>query len=516
MIKTTKRSNRQNIGLIACILVRNRSLAWNVHETPKETCFVFPTRWHERTHIRTPLFFSATNSNENKDDDNLHSSLGAKGNKNDFAGLYGNKSDEGSSQEGILLDSQAYLQADALVQSDGSFSLDFNPIRPQPNMKNPLYKSAADRLLTAPPHPFTNNDQLVNANDQRSSPNQQLTDEEMLLQAMANINNKSQRIDPELLHQQVFADEEAYLRQSEEFRKSLTTLYDDGKESPMSKARREAIEIYNQGVLDSLLKDIDEMEEMALTREEAMKQAKRESPLSEQALCCKCGCKVTPDVIERFQKIRMAQEDATSQTQHRKLDMLCDACYGSRFRSSNEAVTRLGAGQFGESSSAKMWDKRTHRPRRSEEQGMWESSLNSLSFLSSPKKYDATEQHESNPQNDAARRQKIAQPSRELRSRDLTRQNIQRQSEIGLDVVKQEEISEKYRARMRQRKIPEENDGEAITIREVRSNASSYQVRKSDDTSGENEEWVKVSDEKSKRMFYWNKTTGEMRKRPPD
>jgi hypothetical protein len=40
-------------------------------------------------------------------------------------------------------------------------------------------------------------------------------------------------------------------------------------------------------------------------------------------------------------------------------------------------------------------------------------------------------------------------------------------------------------------------------------------VKKSD-TSGESEEWVKVSDEKSRRMFYWNKTSGEMRKRPPE
>eukprot|EP00804_Cyclotella_cryptica_P011369 CCRYP_016047-RA/>CCRYP_016047-RA protein AED:0.23 eAED:-0.19 QI:0/-1/0/1/-1/1/1/0/514 len=514
MVKNTRGHNRRNIGLIAIILVEYHCLAWNSHVTLKQTSFVFPTCRHSSTkNIGTSLCFSAINNNDNKDGNILHTASGERGESNDSEDLYANKSDEGILEEGILLDAQTYLEADGLVQQDGTLNLNFNPVRPEPKMKSPLYKSAADRLLAAPFYSLRNNDQLDNPYDQRSISSQKLTDEEMLLQAMANINDKSQRIDPELLHQQVFSDEQAYLQQSEDFRSSLTTLYDDGKESPMAKARREATESYNQGVLDSLMKEIDEMEEMALTREEALKQAKKESPLSELTLCCKCGCKVTPGVIERFQKMRMAQADGSSQSQHRKPVLLCDACYGSQFRASNEAVTRLGAGQFGEASAAKMWDKKTYRPRRSGEQGTWgESFVDSSPFYQFPKRYGATEKVESNRQPDAVMRQKMTPPPRDSGNSKLQRQQIQRESQMPSNVFEEKTSREDQMTRMRQRQNPKKSNEEGVTIRKDSSNVSSYKQVVKSEKSGESEEWVRVTDEKSRRTYYWNKTTGEMRK----
>ena len=78
--------------------------------------------------------------------------------------------------------------------------------------------------------------------------------------------------DSKTLHERVFEEERAYLEQSEGFRKMLSAMsdneYDD--ESPMAKSRREEIERYNESVIDKLIREIDEMEDLAVSREEAM------------------------------------------------------------------------------------------------------------------------------------------------------------------------------------------------------------------------------------------------------
>jgi hypothetical protein len=318
----------------------------------------------------------------------------------------------------------------------------------------------------------------------------------MLLQAVRNIENNKQQTDSELLYQQVFAEEQTYLQQSEEFRKSLTTIYSDGTETPMAKARREAIESYNDEILEKLLMDIDEIEALTPTEEEAVKQAKSEALLN--GVCSRCGCRVTPDVVERFEKMMDAQNDMMN-AQNQRVEMLCDACYGVNFRTTDEAYVRLGGADMSSgSTSAKMWDKKRMKPRRYDTQVQQRGRLDTSSLFQMPKEYrtnidlDAV-QSQVEPVNtgDVDKAQTLRSRSRELGSRELERRKMARELELSSG-----------------------NVGDQRTARDQYNQNSDPRVTRQ--SLDPNEEWTQVTDEKSQRMLYWNKSTGEMRKTPPE
>jgi len=167
-------------------------------------------------------------------------------------------------------------------------------------------------------------------------------------------------------------------------------------ESPMAKDRRESIERYNDKVLSDLMREMDEMEEMAISREEAMglvvvddtKEAAAAAGdrnnnsrnnerggggVGDEVLCYKCGLRVTPDMIQRAEVIEIISNrdggigsgggegggggGALLRKKHgddaiRSSGMLCSACYGQRFRAANEATLRTAvwAGSGGPSS----------------------------------------------------------------------------------------------------------------------------------------------------------------------
>ena len=350
---------------------------------------------------------------------------------------------------GLYLDEETYLQAeDRLLRPDGSLDLDNGdggggrsppPARggefgqqqqqqrqqqsrgwtttdessayyypPVSRIKNKTYRAAAEGLFSpAPSYSYMNpdDDDDDDDDDMMSESRRQLSDEEMLILAVNDIENRksggadgSSVIDPETLHRQVFAEEQTYLLQSEGFRKALSTMMlpDGGDvESPMAKDRRESIERYNDKVLSDLMREMDEMEEMAISREEAMglvvvddtKEAaaaavdrnntsrnnERGGRVGDEVLCYKCGLRVTPDMIQRAEVIEIISnrdggtasgggiggggggallrrkygDDAI-----RSSGMLCSACYGQRFRAANEATLRTAvwAGSGGPSS----------------------------------------------------------------------------------------------------------------------------------------------------------------------
>ena len=501
-------------GLIAGFLIENNCVAWNVH---KASCNCHPMCRQVSKRIRSPLVLLAADGIHDGNDNTNESTMHARDDAPTYSGdLYNNLNDEVGVGEGIFLDAETYLQAESLLQPDGSLDLDFNTKATKPKVQNPIYQSAADALLSPQSYP---SDGMDPTNVLKES-QRQLTEDEMLLQAMQRIQNPSQRIDPEVLHQQVFAEEQVYLQQSEEFRKSLSTLFTNEAETPMAKARREAIQSYNDGVLEDLMKDIDEMEKIAPSREEAMKLARAEAPLNNHVLCSKCGCRVTPDVIERFERMKAAQESGAMQYQ--KIEMICDACYGSQFRSTNEAQTRLGVGLNGDYSSARMWEKKPLRPRRDGDQSKTsESFLDTSSLFQMPTGYgEATsvDPNSHNPQNRTNRssgstnkRQMVSPQSREFRRPDQTGRTMQAKSDYRSSTVEKQFIrSEQYMAKTQNR------TGDMVTTREDRLKMMrSKQTAKPKSTEG-SEEWVKVTDPKSQRMFYWNKSTGEMRKRPPE
>jgi hypothetical protein len=460
------------------ILIGKRCVAWN-----EKTCFAFHAARHATKSKRSTPILSA---DSNKEDANDLQSLLNRGDPSDSAGLSSLFEDMPA---GVLLDSESYLQADSYLQQDGTLNFDGNYNKWEQKRNNPLYQSAADALLSTSSQTLEDDQSELGAEASRQ---RQLTDDELLFQAVGNIENNSHRIDPEELHQQVFAEEQTYLEQSEEFRKSLSTLYNDEAESPMAKARREAIDAYNDEILEKLLAEIDEIEKLALTKEEALKQAASQS--SGLEFCNRCGCKVTPDVIERIERTKGGFSENSSQK------VLCDACYMEKFRTFDEARLRLGVGNYGEGSFAKMYDEKKYKTRTRNDDRVkrryTQDGIDTSPLFQMPKETRVTEidietaKLELESRSDYTDTLQRSRPrTQQLGSRELTRR-MERQQKSELTRIVEEQVeSEKYVTRKK----------------EVRS-----------DAVARNEEWTRVTDEKSNKTFFWNKATGEMRKNPPE
>ena len=168
---------------------------------------------------------------------------------------------KGNNINGPYLDEETYLQAENnLLRPDGSLGLSSVS-----KIKNKTYQAVTEVLLSPAPSYSYDDD----AHDRSNG--SVLSDEEKLYRAVngkVDVTNDNM-IDPETLHREVFAEEEAYLQQSQTFRKALSSMTTND-ESPMAKDRREEIERYNEKVLIDLLKEMDEMEAMAVSREEAI------------------------------------------------------------------------------------------------------------------------------------------------------------------------------------------------------------------------------------------------------
>ncbi len=261
---------------------------------------------------------------------------------------------------GIFLDLDTYLQAEeTLLRPDGSLSGDSIILSKQQNQiimqttNEEAYQSAVMQGLFPPTYSYSPD----------TKQEQDFSDEELLLRAVTDIQTnqssttpQQQQMDAETLHQQVFAEEQVYLEQSEEFRKSLSNNLhsdDDNYETPMARGRREAVEEYNQQILSDLMREIEEMEAGAISREEALSRAKTDGSLMDKddvidvqsssttteegtlsagrnAFCSQCGLKVTPDMIQR--------------AKYGPQKLLCQACYGIKFRIKDEADVRLAPG----------------------------------------------------------------------------------------------------------------------------------------------------------------------------
>jgi hypothetical protein len=222
-------------------------------------------------------------------------------------------------------------------------------------------------------------------------------------------------------------------------------------------------------------------------------------------------------VIERFERMKAAQESGAMQYQ--KIEMICDACYGSQFRSTNEAQTRLGVGLNGDYSSARMWEKKPLRPRRDVDQSKTrESFFDTSSLFQMPNETKSVDPSSVIAQSRKTRfnantdkRQRMASQPREYGRPEQTRRWVQTTTDNRYSTVEKQLItSEQFTAKTQNR------TGDMVTTREDRLKMMRSKQTAKPKSTEDNEEWVKVTDPKSQRMFYWNKSTGEMRKRSPE
>jgi len=453
---------------------------------------------------------------------------------------------------GPYLNEETYLTAeDNLLRSDGSLDInnsngDQQQRQPVQKIKNKTYQSAVQGLFSPPPS-YSYNDGSTE-DDNLSKTQQQLSDEEQLYQAVTDQQqNKTQMIDPETLHQQVFAEEQTYLQQSTEFRKSLSSLYDDNVESPIAKERREVINQYNEEVLSDLLKEIDIMEDIALSREEAMSLAKDKEVTKTtgkkkkvEVLCYKCGCRVTPDMIQRAEAIEISKDGEVQQSNG---GVLCQACYGQQFRTNNESKVRVAKGSFYDSNiksgGSRMFDKRKkkntrqwtkddsngYRGRRkwsSKEDGSSNKEsdvqgINTSSLFDMPKKkrFDGTErslpQPTPTPQSKAKEVSNKSPPNTSSSStrqqRRQTRPPPRRSTHTSLGG------GEELERRMRQQdaeassKSSDSENNQSISREEGKVDIPPITTQTSNTS-----EWVKVEDSNSPgKVLYWNQQTGVMK-----
>jgi hypothetical protein len=461
-----------------------------------------------------------------------------------------------NSSDGIFLDETTYLQAEeTLLRPDGSISGDpiTTTISNQQNKEgmqniNDVYQSAATQGFFPPTYSYSNPD---------TKEEQDLSDEELLLQAVNDIQNdqalvtqQQKQIDAETLHQQVFAEEEVYLEQSDEFRKSLSNnnVNDTDYESPIAKGRREAIESYNQQILDDLMKELDEMEAIAVSRDEALSRAKmsggdggslkNNSPLDldekeetsssatatgrNNVVCSECGLKVTPDMIQR----------ATYGPKR----MLCQACYGVNFRIKNEAEVRLATGpsiwESTSSSSSKMFDRKNAKKRLDRSTMKRSNGIDTSSLFRIPDNRIPNEQNDdsltptsaseitksSSPQNEPEQEEDKGKTT--MRDVNAAKPSSPKSGSSGNSETLASNRSRKQGRRptspplsgsraLERRKMQKQ---EPSTVDSNQPNALQQEANEGDTKEAKSDNWVKVEDSVSKRILYWNKETGEMKR----
>lgn len=451
-----------------------------------------------------------------------------------------------NSSDGIFLDETTYLQAEeTLLRPDGSISGDpiTATIRNQQNNKvmqnnnNDIYQSAATQGFFPPTYSYNNPD---------TKDEQDLSDEELLLQAVNDIQNdqasvtqQQKQIDAETLHQKVFAEEEVYLEQSDEFRKSLSNnnVNDTDYESPIAKGRREAIESYNQQILDDLMKELDEMEAIAISRDEALSRAKTSLYLDEKeetsssatatgrnnVVCSECGLKVTPDMIQR----------ATYGPKR----MLCQACYGVNFRIKNEAEVRLATGpsiwESTSSSSSKLFDRKNARKRLDRSTMKRSNGIDTSSLFRIPDNRIPNEQNDnsstptsaseitksSSPQKEPEQEDKGKTPMREVQSVKPSSPK----SGSSLSGTSKAYAPDRSGKQGRRPTSPPLSGSRALERRKMQQqqpstvdsnqpNALQQEANEGGTKEAKSDNWVKVEDSVSKRILYWNKETGEMKR----
>ena len=488
---------------------------------------------------------------------------------------------------GMYLDQETYLQAEEnLLRSDGSLDLYASeqhqqqrvnyppPLEVIPKIKNKTYKAAVEGLFSQPPsYSYSdNNDEDAENNTKLSKSKQQLSDEEQLYQAVMNIENgkrdvskKQQLVDPEVLHQQVFAEEQTYLQQSTEFRKSLSSLYnnDDNTESPMAKERRKAIEKYNEEVLNELMKEMDAMEEMALSKEDALRLAK-EKGVDESnyqpntgtgkdgIVCSKCGLRVTPDMVQRAEIIERTKEGGLEKKKSIiGSGLLCQACYGQQFRTVDESKVRVAtSGNFykspyrsfdtnGKKNTQQSWKakgdngERYRRMRklskstgRSDVQGV---DTSSLFDLPKEKRFtnDAVSAPISPPQASAPSLPKTEQQRNRTRpprgttrtlggAAELAKRRMLQHQDLEPTSTNSENQDEIERTTYQSIQTDETVPSASKVERTMYSGERQVEVHNETYPSDGGDRWMKVEDPGSKKTLYWNTETGEMKKRLED
>lgn len=472
---------------------------------------------------------------------------------------------------GIFLDLDTYLQAEeTLLRPDGSLGNNNNSASANTLYNNnEAYQSAMQGLF--PPtysyYPDTKNEQ-------------DLSDEELLLQSVTNIQNdkstmtqQQQLMDAETLHQQVFAEEQVYLEQSEEFRKSLSNNLqssEDDYESPMARGRREAVEEYNQGILSDLLREIEEMEASAISREDALSRAQASGnfinnndddvmDVSSSAIeegssstkrstgpfCSQCGLTVTPDMTQR--------------AKYGPQKLLCQACYGIKFRIKDEADVRLSQGPtIWESNNNRMSDQKMKRSnsrrtrldtlRMNRGSVLDTSSLFRIPDSRMPNEQiqmpdDVTETPLTREVNDSMRLEdssvsvsrsdsgppptrntptpikptKIVEDTKRTSGGSTFRSNESNAKKQSISKVSMKQESRSTSSRLlggkalERRKTQHKSDdtGSIEQQQEVDDDIIEEEAVTGQDSSNE---WIKVEDSTTKRIMYWNKQTGEMKR----
>ena len=416
---------------------------------------------------------------------------------------------------GPYLDEETYLQAENnLLRPDGSLGLSSSVT----TIKNKTYQAVTEGLLSpAPSYAYVDD-----APHDRSN-GSVLSDEERLYRAVVNGKvdaTNDNMIDPETLHREVFAEEEAYLQQSQQFRKALSSMTKND-ESPMAKDRREEIERYNEKVLIDLIKEMDEMEALAVSREEAIG-----SPIMDEKEA----------MMKRAETIRSTDE--------------------AKVRTAMWTPGSTSSYNGGASSSSRMFDKKTQQWPKSNEVYKWRkdaagkwrkvviddqkadnrrssvAGVNTSSLFDMPKKRSDDYSAVSSTPIDVAplKVQQITNdrlsstiapdidrqrspPSRRIspmlgglaqRMQQRDSESRSQENQIHTDA----QSKEKRKQSQTQRIVVDES---SLNAKLANDSINEHEVMAAANNDHINSSWVKIEDSDSKRTLFWNTESGEMK-----
>lgn len=247
--------------------------------------------------------------------------------KNNFELGVGVPSIESSSTEDApLLNEEMYINSEKYMNSDGSIVVESSDAE-VPRGFDTLLSSLMNDAPEIPSDEYMQSKELY-------VPTEPIVDDDALLSSLSDrSSNMKPTYDSEELHRLVFSNEKGFLEQSEAFRDSLSPDSDQEKKKEAETLRR-GIEYRHrqEEAMARILREMDELEKTALTKEDAVQLSTLKNLDSSMVLCSKCSCRLSAEEVTREKRRGRSQAN----------QMICRLCQVEMMQIKNGSPYLMG------------------------------------------------------------------------------------------------------------------------------------------------------------------------------
>lgn len=231
-------------------------------------------------------------------------------------------------EDAPLLNEDIYINSERYMNADGSIVVGDVIDVEAPRQLDNLLSSLMNEAPEIPSDVYMQSKELVLHKEKN------VDDEALLLYLSDNQNSTMQStVDSEELHRLVFSNEKGFTEQSEAFRESLSSNSDQERKKEAENLRRGMEYRQRQeAAMANILREMDELEKTALSKEDAMKLSTLKNSDSSIILCSKCSCRLSEEEITREKKRGRTQAN----------QMICRLCQVEQMQIKNGSPYLMG------------------------------------------------------------------------------------------------------------------------------------------------------------------------------